>query len=159
MFNAELSPKRYWQVPRSQKVGEEGVSTYRYTVTTRMTPVLRWRLYLSPYCHHHNDSQIDCREKYATLTSGLPLGRCEALKSLIHYLRAQSRGHHTIDRLEGGVERSARRSFLKGRERAIVNQTNIGTVSKATLGKLLRDGVERIWAFPSAKIPPRTELN
>ena len=40
--------------------------------------------------------------------------------------------------------------FLKGRERAIVNQTNIGTVSEATLGKLLRDGVERIWAFPSA---------
>ena len=55
-------------------------------------------------------------------------------------------GHHTIDRLEErGVERgSARRSSLKGRERAIVNQTNIGTVSKTTLGKLLRDGVERI---------------
>ena len=35
-------------------------------------------------------------------------------------------------------------------ERAIVHQTNIGTVSKATLGKLLRDGVECIWAFPSA---------
>ena len=28
---------------------------------------------------------------------------------------------------------------LKGRERAIVNQTNIGTVSRATLGKLLRE--------------------
>ena len=45
---------------------------------------------------------------------------------------------------------SARRSSLKGRERAIVNQVNIGTVSKATLGKLLRHGVERIWTFPSA---------
>ena len=32
---------------------------------------------------------------------------------------------------------------LKGQERAIVSQTNAGTVSKATLGKLLRDGVER----------------
>ena len=30
---------------------------------------------------------------------------------------------------------SARRSSLKGRERAIVNQTNIGTVSKATFGE------------------------
>ena len=29
-------------------------------------------------------------------------------------------------------------------------QTNIHTVSKATLGKLLRGGVGRIWAFPSA---------
>ena len=45
---------------------------------------------------------------------------------------------------------SVPRSSLKGRERAIVGQTNIGTVSKATLGKRLRDGVERIWAFPRA---------
>ena len=27
------------------------------------------------------------------------------------------------------------------------NQMNIGTVSKAMLGKLLRDGMECIWAF------------
>ena len=81
----------------------------------------------------------------ATLASVLLLGRTEVLRSLRHYLRAQSQGHH-IDRLEErGVERgSARRSSLKGRERAIVNQTNIGTVSKATLGKLLRDEVDRI---------------
>ena len=88
----------------------------------------------------------------ATLTSGLLLGRSEVLRSLRHYLLSQSQGHHTIDRLEErGVERGiARRSSLKGRERAIVNQTNIGTVSRPTLGKLLRDGMERIWAFQSA---------
>ena len=79
----------------------------------------------------------------ATITSGLLLGRSEMLRSLRHYLWAQSQGHQTSHRLEErGVERgSARRSSLKGRERAIVNRTNIGTVS---------DGVERIWAFPSA---------
>ena len=78
----------------------------------------------------------------ATLTSDLLLGRSEVLRSLSHYLRAQIQGHHTIDRLEErGVERgSARRSSLKGREKAIVNQTNIGTIAKATLGRLLRDG-------------------
>ena len=38
----------------------------------------------------------------------------------------------------------SKRSALKGRERAIFNQTNIGTTSKAMLGKLPRDGVERI---------------
>ena len=87
-----------------------------------------------------------------TLTSGSLLGRSEVLRSLRHYLRAQSRGHHSTDRLEErGVERgSARRSSLKGRERAIVNQTNIRTVSKATFGKLPRDWVERIWTFPSS---------
>ena len=74
------------------------------------------------------------------------LGRFEVLRILRHYLRAQSQGHRTIDRLEErGVERgNARRSSLKGRERAIVNQTNIGTVSKATLGKLLRDELDHI---------------
>ena len=55
-------------------------------------------------------------------------------------------GYHAIDRLEErGVERgSVRRSSLKGRERAIVNQINIGTVSKATLATLLRERVELI---------------
>ena len=42
-----------------------------------------------------------------------------------------------------GRERRGKRKcwniFLKGRERAIVNQTNIGTVSKTTLGKLLTE--------------------
>ena len=89
---------------------------------------------------------------YASLTSGLLLGRSEVLRSLRHYLRTQSQGHHIIDCLEErGVERgSARQSSFKERERAIVNQTNIGTVSKATLGKRPRDGVERLCAFPSA---------
>ena len=88
----------------------------------------------------------------ATLTNGLLLGRSEMLRSLRHYLRAQNQGHHSIDRLEErGVERgSTRQSSLKGRERTVVKQIYIGTVSKATLGNLLRDGVERTWAFPSA---------
>ena len=43
-------------------------------------------------------------------------------------------------------------SSLKGQERAIINQTNIGTVSKAALWKLLRDRVECIWAFQSTYI-------
>ena len=52
---------------------------------------------------------------------------------------------------ERSVERgSTKRSSLRDRERAIVSQTNTGTVSTATLGKLLTDGMERIWAFPSA---------
>ena len=59
-------------------------------------------------------------------------------------MRAQNQGHHTIDRLEGrGAEREER-------ERAIVNQTNVVTVSKATLEKVLRDGVKRIRGLPSA---------
>ena len=52
--------------------------------------------------------------------------------------------HHWLPGEERCGKRSARWSSLKlkGWERAIVNQMNIGTVSKAMLGKLLRDGVE-----------------
>ena len=60
------------------------------------------------------------------------------LRSLRHYLWAQSQGHHTIHHLEErGVENgNARRSSLNGRKRAaIFNQTNTGTVSKAMLGE------------------------
>ena len=35
----------------------------------------------------------------------------------------------------------------------MINQTNIGTVSWATLGRLLRDGAERVWTFLSATMP------
>ena len=103
------------------------------------------------YCPGHagvkGNDRADRPAGKATLTSDLHLGRSEVLRSLRHYLRAQSQGHLTVDRLEErGVERgSVRRSSLKGRQTAIVNQTNTGTVSKATLGKLLIDGVERIY--------------
>ena len=105
------------------------------------------------YCPGHarekGNDQADKLAGKATLTSGFLFGTYKMLRSLRRYLRVQSQGHHTIDRLEDrGVKRgSARRSSLKGRERAIVNQTNIGTVSKATLGKLLRDGVEAHMGF------------
>ena len=75
----------------------------------------------------------------------LDLERSEVLRNLRHYLRAQTKD--IIPSEERGVERgSARRSSWKGREKAIVNQTNIGTVLKATLGKVLRDGIERTCA-------------
>ena len=45
------------------EVGEEGVYTYRYTVTTRMTPVLRWAairaiLMFDNYCEGQSDKQV-----------------------------------------------------------------------------------------------------
>ena len=35
---------------------------------------------------------------------------------------------------------------------AVKHCENSGTVSKATLGELLTDGVERLWVFPRAEI-------
>ena len=142
-------------VHRNHKAYKGGAKLY-WNVS--MVDIHLRKLGLWVYCLGHagvkgNDRADTRLAGKATLTpSGLLLGRSEVLRSLKHYLGAQSQGHHTIDRLEErGVERrSARRSSLKGREGAIVSKTNFGTVSKATLGKLLRDGVEGIWAFPSA---------
>ena len=75
------------------------------------------------YCPGHagvkGNDRADRLAGKANLPSGFLLGRSEVLRSLRHYLRAQSQEHHTVDRLEErGVERgSARRSSLKGRER------------------------------------------
>ena len=85
----------------------------------------------------------------ATFTSGLRLWNwsVEELEALHADTKPRTSHHRSPESVEKG---SYRRSSLKGRERAIVNQRNIGTVSKAKLGKLIRDGVERIPAFPSA---------
>ena len=60
-----------------------------------------------------------------------------------------------IDRLkERGVEKgSGRQSTRRGLQPAVFNQTNIGPVSKATLGTLPREGAERERTFPSAAMP------
>ena len=44
---------------------------------------------------------------------------------------------------------SGRHPTIRGREQSVFNQANICTVSRATLGTLLRDGAKRVWAFPS----------
>ena len=98
------------------------------------------------YCPGHAEVKENDRAGKATLAGSLLLGRSEVLKSLRHYLRVQSQGHHTIDRPEERVvERgSDRRSSWRVRYRAIDSRTNTETVSKATFWKLLRDEVERI---------------
>ena len=78
----------------------------------------------------------------------LQLGRAEVLRGLRNFLNMDRPEHHSIDLLkERGVEKgSGRHSILQGRERSVFNQTNIGTVLRATLGRLLRYGTERVWA-------------
>ena len=107
------------------------------------------------YCPGHagvsGNERADRLASTADITSGLQLGRAEVLRGLRNFLSTDKQEHHSIDRLkERGVEKgSGRYSTLQ----SVFNQVNIGTVSKATLGRLLRDGAERVWAFPSATIP------
>ena len=81
------------------------------------------------------------------------------LKGLRNFLNMDRLEHHSTDHLkERGVEKgSGRHSPLRGRVPSVLNQTNIGTVSKATLGRLLRDGAERVWAFRTLRC--HLELN
>ena len=49
---------------------------------------------------------------------------------------------------------SGRWLTLRGRDRTtIFNQTSTDTISRTTMKKLLKDGVERVLAFPSAQMP------
>ena len=120
---------------------------------------LRLERLLWIYCPGHpgvsGNERADRLASTADITSGLQLGRAEVLRGLRNFLSTDKPEHHSIDRLkERGVEkRSGRHSTLQGRERSVFNQTNIGTVSRTTLGRLLRDGAERVWAFPSATMP------
>ena len=125
-----------------------------------VVPQYIW-VYCPGYAGVKGNDRADRLAGKVTLTNGLLLESSEVLRSLRHYLRTQSQEHHTVDRLEEkGVDKgSARRSSMKGRERANVSQMNTGKVSKVTLGKLLTDGVERMWGFPSVQIPSLTELN
>ena len=82
-------------------------------------------------------------------------GRSKVLRSFRHCVRAQSQGHHTIDRLEErGVERGglAQRFIIEGREGAVVSQTDVVTGSEATPGKRLKDGVDAHTRFPEGVI-------
>ena len=108
------------------------------------------------YCPGHagvpGNERADRLAGTAKMTCGLKLGRSDVIRNLRRHLQAECQ-HHSIDRLrEKGIRRgSARWSTLKGGSRATVNQTNIGTVSRITLRKLLKEGLERLWAFPSAE--------
>ena len=67
--------------------------------------------------------------------------------------------HHSIDRLNerGVAEGRGRPSTLQGRERSVFNQMDISTISRANLGRLLRDGTEHAWAFLNDEMPSWAE--
>ena len=112
---------------------------------------LLW-IYCPGYSGVSRNERADRLASTTDITSGLQVGRAEVLRGLKNFLNMDRPEHHSNDRLkERGVERgSGRHPTLQGQERSVFNQTNIGAVSRATLGRLLRDGVERVWAFPSA---------
>ena len=87
-------------------------------------------------CRNEENDRADRQAGKAAVASGLGLRRSEVLRSLRHYLRAQGQRHHIIDRMnERGVERgSVRRAFTKERERDIVSETNIATVTSQRRG-------------------------
>ena len=133
-------------------------TTSHVQVSRRHWSVCFWwwiRRLLWNYCPGHarvsGNEQADRLASTADITFGLQLGRAEVLRGLRNFLKIDRPEHHNIDRLkERGVEKGSRRhSTLQGRKQSVFNPTNIGTVSRAAFGRLLRDGVERVWAFPS----------
>ena len=79
-----------------------------------------------------------------TITSVMYFGRDEVLRRLRHWLWTQNEGHYTFD--HRCSKRKCLMIFLEKMIKTIIIQMNIGNVSDATLGKLMRDKVEHIWA-------------
>ena len=126
-----------------------------------------WKL-LWVYCPGHagvrGNDKADIVVGKATLANGLLLGKSQALRSLKHYMQAQSQGHHPIDHLqERGVERESDWwSFLNGWERAIVNQIHEHlNRSKGKVGETSErpDGVHTGFSKHIDTILNWTELN
>ena len=118
---------------------------------------LRLQRLLWIYCPGHagvsGNERADRLASTADITSGLQVGR--VFRGLRNFLNMDRPEHHSIDCLkERRVEKgSGRHSTLQGRERSAFNETNIGTVSRAKLGRLLRGKAERVRALPSATMP------
>ena len=74
-------------------------------------------------------------------------------------LKMERSRYHSTDHLnERGVEKgSGGHSTLRGRGRSVFNQADIRTVSRATLGRQLRErereGAKHVWTFPRATVP------
>ena len=120
---------------------------------------LRLQRLLLIYCTGHTEvsgnERADRLASIADVASGLQLGRAEVLRGLRNFLNVNWPEHHSTDRLKKrGVEKgSSRYSTVRGLERSVFNQTNICTVSRATLWRLLRNGSVRVWTFPSTTMP------
>ena len=121
------------------------------------------------YCPGHaSENALADRLSSTADTSGLQLGRAEVLRGYRNFLNMDSPEHHSLDLLKERrvEEKIGRRSILRGREQSVLkkkkkkkkktkkkakqNKKNFGGVSRATLGRPLRDGAERVRAFPSA---------
>ena len=106
---------------------------------------LLW-IYSSGHAGVSGNERVDRLASTADITYGLQLGRAEVSRGLRNFLNMDMPEHHSIDHLkEKGMEKgSGRHSTLCGRQRPVLKQTNF---SRATLGRLLRDGEKRIWTF------------
>ena len=81
------------------------------------------------------NERADRLESTVNITFGLQLGKTDVVKSLGNFLNMNRSEHCSTDRLKvrGAEKGSGRHSTHRGRERSVFNETNIGTVSRATL--------------------------
>ena len=100
--------------------------------------ILLW-IYGPGHAGVSENERADRLASTADITFGLQLGRAEVPRGWRNFLNMDRPEHRSIDRpKERRVEKgSGRHSALQGRERSVFNQTDICTVLRATLGRLL----------------------
>ena len=118
--------------------------------------MFRW-VYCPGHAGVNGNDRADRQAGKATITTGWVSEdrKCRVAWELLAGTKPGA-SHHRSPGGERCGERKRSTIFLETM-REDHRQSNIGTVSNAILGNLLKHGVERIWAFPSAQIPFWTE--
>ena len=106
---------------------------------TAMHSLRLQRIYCNGHAGVRGNEQIGRLARAPDITSGLQRGRTEVLRGLRNSL--------SIDRPKGKMSGEKISTLW----RSVFNQTNISTISMATLEKLLRDEAERVWAFQTLR--------
>ena len=118
--------------------------------------------YCPGYAGVSRNERADRLASTAHITSDLQLVKPQVLRGMRNFLNKGRPDHHSIDHLkERRVgKRSGRHSTLQGsvppskvENDLCLTRQILALVLRATLGRLLRDGEESVWASPSAMMP------
>ena len=114
---------------------------------------LLW-IYCTGHARVRGNERVDTVASTMDITSGLQLGREEVLRGLRNFLNMDRPEHHSTDHLKEGIvdKGSSQHSTLHGQEWSVFSQTKIWSVLRIALRRLPRDGMEHVWAFPSASL-------
>ena len=105
------------------------------------------------------NEQADGVSSTTDITTSLQFFKEEMLRCFRDFPNADRPEHHSTDGLKEERSEERRRPMIYSPRSGTTRvHPNTGPFPRATLGRLLRDGAERVWAFLSATMHPERKL-